>query len=72
MVNDLTLQELAEITRRHPETLRRLARMGQLPGIYRIGARWMISKAAAEKLRRVPKDAPGPVETRDPLSRETG
>ena len=38
-----------------------LARLGQLPGAYRLGrrGRWMISHAAADKLRRVPKDSGG-------------
>ena len=51
---DLTLSELAETVGRHVETLRRLARLGRLPGVYRLGGRWMISRAAAERLRRVP------------------
>jgi len=37
MEADLTLQELAAVTRRHPETLRSLARRGKLPGVYRLG-----------------------------------
>lgn len=32
---DLTIRELARITRRHTETLRRLARNGKLPGASR-------------------------------------
>ena len=55
MTKDLTLKELAEITGCHPETLRRLARAGNIPGIYRIGRRWMISRPAADKLRKVPE-----------------
>ena len=55
MTRDLTIQELSRITGRHVETLRRLARMGKLPGVYQIGRRWMISKAAANRLRCVPK-----------------
>ena len=54
---DLTLQQLAELTGRHPETLRRLARMDKLPGICKLGHGWFISKEAADRLRRVP--APG-------------
>ena len=51
MSKDLTIQELAKVIGRHPETLRRLARMGQLPGIYRLGHCWFISRKAADKLR---------------------
>jgi len=56
MSRDLTIEELARITGRHVETLRRLARMGQLPGVYQIGRRWMMSQAAADRLRCVPKE----------------
>lgn len=55
MRKDLTISELALITGRHVETLRRLARMGKLAGVYRIGRRWMISQAAADALRCVPE-----------------
>jgi predicted site-specific integrase-resolvase len=58
MVKDLTLAELARITRRHPETLRRLARTGQLPGVYRLGGRWMIAPQNARRLRRLPDQGP--------------
>ena len=51
---DLTLAELALLTRRSLETLRRLCRAGSLPGVYRIGRRWMISQAAADVLRKIP------------------
>lgn len=57
MPPDLTIQELAQLTGRHPETLRRLARTDELPGVYRLGSRWMITRAAADKLRRVPTTA---------------
>ena len=50
---DLSLVELAALTARHPETLRRLARMGKLPGVYRLGGRWMIARASADKLRSI-------------------
>ena len=52
-MQDLLLSELAEITRRHPATLRRLARAGRLPGVYKIGARWMISRLATDRLRHI-------------------
>lgn len=54
MARDLTLQEFARLTRRHVETLRRLARMGQLPGVYRLGGRWMIAEENARRLRCLP------------------
>ncbi len=54
MQPDLTIHDLAAITGRHVETLRRLARIGRLPGVYRLGRRWMISREAADKLRCVP------------------
>ena len=36
MPHDLTIPELAEVVGRHPETLRRLARLNRLPGAYRL------------------------------------
>jgi len=51
--SDLTIEELAAITRRHPETLRRLARTKRLPGVYRIGDRWMIPQEAVDRLRGI-------------------
>ncbi len=56
---DLTIQGLAELTGLHAETLRRQARKGNLPGVYRIGRRWMISRAAVNRLRNVPTDERG-------------
>ena len=53
MPSDLSLQELAELTGRHPETLRQLARAGRLP-MYKMGGRWAITREAADRLRRVP------------------
>ena len=50
---DLSLRELSEITGRHTETLRRLARTDQLPGAYRLGRRWLIAPEAVRKLRRL-------------------
>lgn len=54
MTRDLTFQELSQVTRRHPETLRRLARIGRLPGAYKIGGRWMIAEENARRLRQLP------------------
>lgn len=48
---DVTIRELAVITCRHIETLRRLARATRLPGAYRIGQRWMIRRDAVDALR---------------------
>lgn len=61
MPHDLTIPELAEVVGRHPETLRRLARLNRLPGAYRLGHCWLISCEAADALRRVsPKQGDGP------------
>jgi hypothetical protein len=54
MSTDLSFQELAAVTGRHIETLRVLARMGRLPGCYKLGGRWAISREAADRLRHVP------------------
>lgn len=48
---DVTIKQLAELTQRHIETLRRLARTGKLPGAYRIGSRWMVRSEAVQELR---------------------
>ncbi|HUT10557.1 MAG TPA: helix-turn-helix domain-containing protein [Thermoguttaceae bacterium] len=53
MSKDLTIHDLAKVVGRHPETLRRLARTGKLPGAYRLGHCWLISEQAARKLRCV-------------------
>ena len=42
MAQDFTIDELSKITGRHPETLRRLAREGQIPGMYRLGRHWLM------------------------------
>ncbi len=44
MTQDFTLRQLAAITGRHVETLRRLARAGKLPGAYRLGDRWLVNR----------------------------
>jgi len=56
-MRDLTLDDLSQITGRHPDTLRRLARRGSLPGVYKLGGRWLISREAADRLRNVARDA---------------
>jgi len=48
---DLTLLELARIVGTHPVTLRRLARMDELPGAYRLGGRWLIRREALADIR---------------------
>lgn len=65
MARDLSIPELARVVGRHPETLRRLARTDELPGVYRLGGRWMISREAADRLRKVTGD-------RDPVAADTG
>jgi excisionase family DNA binding protein len=51
---DLTLEEVAILTRKHRETLRRLARSKKLIGAYRIGGRWMVRAEALAQLRGIP------------------
>ena len=58
MDSDIPLSELAQLTRRHIETLRRLARMGRLPGAYRVGGRWMFRREALDDLRGGPPRQP--------------
>jgi hypothetical protein len=50
-MQDLTLHDISKITGRHIETLRRLARVGALPGVYRIGGRWMVRVEALDQIR---------------------
>ena len=50
-MQDLTPEQFAEKTGRNPETIRRLARAGRLPGAYRIGGRWYVRHDALERLR---------------------
>ena len=51
MAKDLSLKELAAIVGRHVETLRKLARVNQLPGVYKVGGRWQITLEAMNRLR---------------------
>jgi len=55
MSRDLSFRELAELTGRHVETLRVLARTRRLCGAYKLGGRWAISREAADALRKVPR-----------------
>ena len=68
MRRDLTLQELSDVTGRHIETLRRLARAAKLPGVCRLGRRWLISRRAADALRHLP----GPSHDSTPWKRSEG
>ena len=61
---DLTMAKLAELTGRHVDTLRRLARTNRLPGSYRLGNRWLITQEAADRLRGL-----APVRARPRLTR---
>lgn len=56
---DLSLRELAELTGRAVESLRRLAHRGDLPGAYRLGGRYAITREAADALRHLPKKKRG-------------
>ncbi|MCC6487164.1 MAG: helix-turn-helix domain-containing protein [Candidatus Hydrogenedentes bacterium] len=51
MRTDLTIAEAAELTGLHPETLRRHARTGKLPGAYRLGGVYLIRREAFDALR---------------------
>ncbi len=48
---DLGLKELASLLGRSVGTLGAKARLGKLPGVYRDGGRWKMSRENAEKLR---------------------
>jgi excisionase family DNA binding protein len=49
--SDYTVRDLAALLGIHPETLRRLARAGRLPGAYKVGTRWRFAREAIEDLR---------------------
>ena len=51
---DLTVSEFASAIGRHPETIRRLARQGRLPGVYKFGGMWMIRPDGIEEIRGRP------------------
>ena len=51
MKSDYTVREVAELTGVHPETVRRLARAGWLPGGYKFGSRWRFAREAIQELR---------------------
>ena len=47
----LTAEEVAELLRIHPYTVRRLAREGKLPG-FRIGGQWRFNRKEFEALQK--------------------
>lgn len=51
MSADLTLKEVSILTKKHVETIRRLARQRRIPGAYRVGNRWMFRADAIEAMR---------------------
>ncbi len=55
MPKDLTLAEASDILGVHLETLRRAARADKLPGCYKIGGNYRITRRALDKLRQLPK-----------------
>ena len=54
---DLSLRELSQLTGTHIETLRKLARRDAIPGVFRLGGKWLISREAANRLRRIPQSS---------------
>jgi excisionase family DNA binding protein len=50
-VRDYSIKDAAALMGVHPETLRRLARAGRLPGTYKIGRQWRIATEALEHVR---------------------
>jgi len=50
---DVTLKQFAEVTQRHIETARRLARSGRINGAYKVGRCWLIRADALDTLRGV-------------------
>ena len=51
MEKDYTVGEFAALVCVHPDTVRRLARAGRLPGAYKVGSQWRIAREAVERLR---------------------
>jgi len=49
-----TVEEAAEILRAHPETIRRMARKGEIPGVVQLGNTWRIPRSFVYP----PKDKP--------------
>lgn len=51
MAKDMSLKEVSAILCRHPETLRKMAREGRLPGVYKLGREWFLRREALEMIR---------------------
>ncbi len=68
-MRDYSLKEAAALMSVHPETLRRLARAGQLDGAYKVGRQWRI---AEEALTRRRGEAQGRGDSPDEAAREEG
>lgn len=51
MNTDRTIRDLAAVTGRHPDTLRKLARNGRLVGAYKLGGTWLVNREAFEEFR---------------------
>ena len=51
MQRDLTVRDICRLMELHPDTVRRLARAGRLPGAYKVGRQWRFAREAIGKLR---------------------
>lgn len=49
--SDLSFRELSKITGFHVESLRKLARLGTLPGAYKLGGAWRFRREALDEVR---------------------
>jgi excisionase family DNA binding protein len=58
-MGDYTIDELAKLVNKHPETLRQLARLRRLPGAYRIGNEWRINRELFQAHRNGGADRAG-------------
>lgn len=54
---DLTPVELAATLRVSTRTLRKLIKLGRLPGVYRIGKRYRIRREALDQIRGLTQDS---------------
>ncbi len=54
---DMTLNDIARVTRYTPASLRALARRGKIPGVYKLGGRWLVNREEFERLRNGIPDA---------------
>ena len=51
MQRDLTVRDICRLMELHPDTVRRLARAGRLPGAYKVGRQWRFARESIGKLR---------------------